>query len=317
MHPVIRIVLLIILALVSSAGPALSQQAAASPAKPNPAPTPIPLAKEPLEAESTMASLQEVETNVSRDQSSAETIGGTRSELTNEIDARAAEDRRLLTASPSLEILFPLKLAWRTFGVRLSASARELAQHATSLEEQLGRLDKMDKTWQATLQSAKQPATPPPVLQSVQSVVDSVERIRQATESGRTQVLTLLSRISEQEARVRTALSLIEQGENRALKGLFVRDSLPIWRVETSLGTEWKQHSGESFALQLRASAAFIKRLPFTFLIHALFIVLMATALHWMRRRIGKSAQEKPDLQRALPILDLPVSTARPSRFPF
>src|SRR6516162_8021530 len=297
MHPVIRIVLLIILALVSSAGPALSQQAAASPAKPSPAPTPIPLAKEPLEAESTMASLQEVETNVSRDQSSAETIGGTLSELTNEIDARAAEDRRLLTASPSLEILFPLKLAWRTFGVRLSASARELAQHATSLEEQLGRLDKMDKTWQATLQSAKQPATPPPVLQSVQSVVDSVERIRQATESGRTQVLTVQSRISEQE-------------ENRALKGLFAKDSLPIWRVETSLGTEWKQHSGESFALQLRASAAFIKRLPFTFLIHALFIVLMAIALHWMRRRIGKLAQEKPDLQRALPILDLPVSTA-------
>jgi len=136
MHPVIRIVLLIILALVSSAGPALSQQAAASPAKPNPAPTPIPLAKEPLEAQSTLASLQEVEANVSRDQSSAETIGGTLSELTNEIDARAAEDRRLLTASPSLEILFPLKLAWRTFGVRLSASARELAQHATSLEEQ-------------------------------------------------------------------------------------------------------------------------------------------------------------------------------------
>src|SRR6516162_8125209 len=251
-----------------------------------------------------------MEADVSRDRSSADAIAGTVSDLTSEIDARIADDTRLLTTSPSLEVLYRLKRDWRTFGVRLLVSARDLAQHATSLEEQLGRLDKMDKTWQATLQSARQPATPPPVLQSVQSVVDSVERIRQATESGRTQVLTLLSRISEQEARVRTALSLIEQGENRALKGLFVRDSLPIWRVETSLGTEWKQHSGESFALQLRASAAFIKRLPFTFLIHALFIVLMAIALHWMRRRIGKLAQEKPDLQRALPILDLPVSTA-------
>jgi potassium-dependent mechanosensitive channel len=57
-------------------------------------------------------------------------------------------------------------------------------------------------------------------------------------------------------------------------------------------------------------STAFTKRLPFTFLIHALFIVLMAAALHWMRRRIRKLAEEKPDLQRALPILDLPVSTA-------
>ena len=312
MHPVIRIVLLIniILASVSGTGTALSQQASASPGKPTPASTPIPLAKVPLEAQSTLASLQEVEANVSRDQSSAEAIGRTLSELTNEIDARAAEDRRLLTSSPSLEVLFPLKLAWQSFGVRLSASARELTQHATSLEEQLGRLDKLSKIWQATLQSAKQPEAPLPVLQSVQSVVDSVERMRQTIESARAQVLALQSRISEQEARVRTALSLIEQGENRALKSIFVRDSPPIWSLQTSLETEWAQHSRESFSLQLKASAAFIKRLPFTFLIHALFIVLIATALHWMRRRIGKLAPEKPDLQRALPILDLPVSTA-------
>jgi potassium-dependent mechanosensitive channel len=312
MHPVIRIVLLIniILASVSGTGTALSQQASASPGKPTPASTPIPLAKVPLEAQSTLASLQEVEANVSRDQSSAEAIGRTLSELTNEIDARAAEDRRLLTSSPSLEVLFPLKLAWQSFGVRLSASARELTQHATSLEEQLGRLDKLSKIWQATLQSAKQPEAPLPVLQSVQSVVDSVERMRQTIESARAQVLALQSRISEQEARVRTALSLIEQGENRALKSIFVRDSPPIWSLQTSLGTEWAQHSGESFSLQRKASAAFIKRLPFTFLIHALFIVLIATALHWMRHRIGKLAPEKPDLQRALPILDLPVPTA-------
>jgi potassium-dependent mechanosensitive channel len=307
MHSVIRIILLIILALVSSAATALSQQA---PAKPTPAPTPIPLAKVPLEAQSTLASLQEIDANVSRDRSSAEAIGGTLFDLTNEIDARIAEDRGLLTSSPTLEVLYPLKLAWQSFGVRLSVSARELTQYATGLEEQLGRLDKLNKTWQATLQSAKQPETPPPVLQSVQSVVDSVERTRQATASGQAQVLALQSRISEQEAHVRTALSSIEQGENQALKSLFVRDSRPIWSLKTSLGTEWKQHSGESFSLQVSTSAAFTKRLPFTFPIHALFIVLIAAAVHWMRCGIRKLAEEKPDLQRALPILDLPVSTA-------
>jgi small-conductance mechanosensitive channel len=312
MHAVIRIVLLIniILALVCSASTALSQPASVSPAKPSPAPTPIPLAKVPLEAESTLASLQETEANVSRDKSNAETIGGTLPGLTNEINARVAEDRRLLTSSPSLEVLYPLKRVWQSFGLRLSASARELAQHATSLEEQLGRLDKLDKAWQATLLAAKKPETPAPILGSVQGIVDSVERTRQATESVRAHVLDSQSRISEQEARVRTALTLIEQGENRALKSLFARDSPPIWSLPTGLGTEWAQHGGESFSLQLKASAAFIKRLPFTFLIHSLFIVVMATALHWLRRRIGKLAQEKPDLQRALPILDLPVSTA-------
>jgi hypothetical protein len=155
MRPVIRIVLFIILALVPSAGTALSQPASASPAKPNPAPTPISLATVPLEAQSTLASLQEIEANVSREQSSAEAIGGTLSGLTNEIDARVAESSRLMTASPSLEVLFPLKLAWQSFGVRLSVSAHELTQHATSVEDQLGRLDKLNKTWQATRNSRR------------------------------------------------------------------------------------------------------------------------------------------------------------------
>ena len=225
MHRVIRIVLVIVLALVSSIGTAPSQQASASPPKPTPAPTPIPLTKVPLEAQSTLASLQEIEANVSRDQSSAEPIGGALSELTNEIDARAAEDKRLLTSSPSLEVLFPLKLAWQSFDVRLSASARALAQHATSLEEQLARLEKLDNTWQATLKSAKQPETPAPVSQSVQNVVDSIERTRQAAQSDQAQVLALQSRICEQEARVRTTRSSIDQGRGRALKSLFVTEN--------------------------------------------------------------------------------------------
>ena len=115
MHPVIRIVLLIILALVSSGGTAPGQQASASPAKPTPAPTPIPLAKVPLEAQSALASLQEIDANVSRDQSSADGIARTLSDLTNEIDARIADDTRLLTTSPSLDVLYRLKLTWRKF----------------------------------------------------------------------------------------------------------------------------------------------------------------------------------------------------------
>jgi potassium-dependent mechanosensitive channel len=310
MHPVFRIVLLILLALVSNVGTALSQQASASPAKPTTAPTPIPLAKVPLEAQSALASLQEIEAEVSRGQSRAEAIGRRLSELTNEIDARIAEDRNLLASSPSLEVLYRLKLAWQSLGVRLSALARELTQHATSLEEQLGRLDKLNKTWQETLQSAKQPETPPPVLQSILNVVDTAERTRQASQSGQAHVVGLQSRLSEAQARIRTTLSSIEQAEIQALQNVFVRDSPPIWSLKTGLDTEWEQHSGQSFSSQLKTSAAFTKRLPFTFLIHALFIVLMATALHWTHRRTRKLVVGKPDLQRALPILDLPVSTA-------
>jgi hypothetical protein len=310
MHPLIRIVLLTILALVSSRVTAPGQPASSFPAKPNPASTPIPLSTVPLEAQSALASLQEIETNVSKDQSSADGIGRTLLDLTSDIEARAADDTTVLTSSPSLDVLYRLKLAWRNFGVRLSASGAELKRCATSSEEQLARVDQLNKTWQATLQSAKQPQTPPAVLQLAQSVIDSVERTRQAVESGQEHIVALQSHLSEEEARVRRILSSIEQAENRALENIFVRDTQPIWSLQTSLGMEWQKQSDESFSSQLKTSLAFSRRLPFTFLIHALFIVLMAGVLHWLRRRIRRLAEQKPELQHALPILDLPICTA-------
>jgi potassium-dependent mechanosensitive channel len=310
MHPVIRLVLFISLVLVSSGGTAPGQQTSALLTTSNPAPTPIPLAKVALEAQAALASLQEIDASVSKDQSNADGIARTLLNLTNEIDARVASDTRLLTTSLSIDLRYWLKINWQSFGDSLLVLARELTQHATGLEEQLARLDELKKTWQATFQSAKHPDTPPPVLESVQSVVDSIERKRQAAESVLARVLTLQSRLSEEEARVRTVLSSIEQVENRSFGILFVRDSPPIWRLETSLGTEWEKQSGEVFSSQLKAATSFTKRIAFAFPIHALFIVLIATALQWMRRRFQKLAEEKPDLQRALPILDLPVSTA-------
>src|SRR5260370_28785651 len=117
MNRVIRIVLFLTLSMVSGGVRANAQQASASLAKPNPAPTPIPLTKVPWEAQSALASLQEIDANVSRDQSSADGIARTLLDLTNEIDARIADDTRLLATSPSLDMLNRLKLIWQNFGV--------------------------------------------------------------------------------------------------------------------------------------------------------------------------------------------------------
>ena len=310
MQRVIRIVLLFILVFVSTGGTASGQQASASPAKPNPSPTPIPLVNVPFEVQSAAATLDAIDTSVAKIQADADAIQDNLSKLISEFDPRMIEDTRLLGASPSLDLLYRIKHIWQNFSESLSASARELKHLATNLEEKLPSLEQLKKTWEATFQSAKAPDTPPPVLQSIQGVVDSVEQTRRAAESGRARVLTVLSRLSEEEARVRTVMSLVEQAQIRALKGLLVRDSPPIWSLETGLSSEWNKQSGRSLSSQLKASTAFTKRLPFTFLIHALLIALIATALQWMRSRIRTLAKEKPDLQRALPILDLPVSTA-------
>src|SRR5262249_16091601 len=119
MHQIIRIISLIVLAFAASPDITLGQQASTSPAKPIPAPTPMPLAKVDLEMQTTLASLQKNEADVSRDQSSADRVARPFSNSANEIDTRIVDDTRLLTTSPPLDVLFPLKLAWQSFDVRL------------------------------------------------------------------------------------------------------------------------------------------------------------------------------------------------------
>jgi potassium efflux system protein len=299
-----------VLALISSGGAAPGEQASASPAKPNPSPTAIPLTTVAVELQVAMASLQAINTNLAQSKSSVGVIAESLSDLTSQADAMTSEDMKLLTSSPSLDMLHQLNSTWQSFTDDLSALAQQLAKRAGSLEEERTRLDQFSEIWQATLQSAKQPNTPSPVVKAVQNVVDSIESTRQAVESCRAQILALEIRLSEEEARVRTALSSVQEVQTQQLDSLLVRDSPPIWNAGAGLGSEMMQQSSESFSSQLMASTAFTKRLPFAFMMAAVLILVIAIALFWMRRSIRKLADEKPDLQRAMPILDVPVSTA-------
>ena len=309
-YRVSRLALLLLLALISSGGTALGEPASVSPEKSSPTPTPVPLIAVAVEAQSAMMSLQAIDTNLAGGNSSVDALDGTLANLTSEIDARIAEDMRLLAASPSLDVLHRLRSTWQNFDDNLSALTRNLSQHATTLEATRTHLDELNNTWRGTLESAKKPDTPQPVLQGVQNVIDSVERARRAAESLRSQVLTLQIRLSQEQGRVRIALSAVEQLEERELESLLVRDSPPIWSGASSVGGEMMKQSGESFSSEVRASAAFIKRFPFNSLIYVALIVLIATALRWMRRRIQKLAEKDPEVQGAVPIVALPVSTA-------
>jgi potassium-dependent mechanosensitive channel len=309
-HRVIRLVLLLLLALISSGGTAPGEEASPSPAKPNPSPTAIPLSTVAVQVQIAMASLQTIDTNLEQSNSSVGVIAESLSDLANQADAMIAEDMKLLKSSPNLDMLHRLKSTWQSFADDLSVLAQKLAQRAASLEEERTRLDQFAEIWQATLQSTKPPNTPHQVVKAVQSVVDSIERTRPAAESCRAQILDLEIRLSEEEARVQAALSSVQQVQTLELDSLLVRDSPPIWSAQVGLGSEMMQQSGESLSSQLMASTAFTKRLPYAFMMAGLLILAIAIALFWMRRSIRKLAVEKPDLQQAMPILDLPVSTA-------
>jgi potassium-dependent mechanosensitive channel len=303
-------VLLSILILLSSACPALGQQPSASPARSTPTATPIPLIAVPAEERSTIASLQEIGAGLTKDESSVTDFAGRLSKLTSEIDTRIGEDNKLLAGTPFLDILYQLESIWQNFSDSLSALDRALADRAASLAKAHSHLDQFNEIWQVTLQSARQSKAPQSVLDSFQHIIDSISGTRQTTESVLNKLLTTQGDLSEQQARVRTILSSIKQSQTRAFESLLVRDGPPIWSGKTNLGTEWKEQSGVSFSAQSGASIAFIKRFPFAFLVQPFLIVVIAATLRLMRRRLRGLMEEKPDLERAFPIVDLPVSTA-------
>jgi small-conductance mechanosensitive channel len=220
------------------------------------------------------------------------------------------EDNRILAGNPSLDLLFRLRTTLQTDADDLSKAEQALAQWESNLETQISRLSQMNQVWQTTLQSASQVDMPAAVSQRVKSVLDEVTKRKQAAESDRSRVLTLQSEILLEDARSRSASGEVARAQSQALKDLLVQDGQPIWTALGTLTSEWNVRSADTFASQWNATTAFFRRLPSSFFLHGFCIAVLALFIQWLRRRVRKLSEANPALQRAVPILDLPVSTA-------
>ena len=274
------------------------------------APTPIALDQVPSEAESAFGELHQIEDTLSKARAALESTNVGLTNLKAEVKARMAEDARILAGSPSLDLLYPLRTNWQTYTASLTSSEQDLTQRAANLEDQLASLRQMNQVWQPTLESAPKINMPPAVLQRVQKVVERIDKTNRTAESDRARVLTLQSSLLMQEARVRRATAAIARAQSQALKDLLERDGQPIWTAPSTLTTELETQSDESLSSQWSATSAFIQRRPSSFVVHAALILVLAGFIQWLRRQIRKPAVAEPALERALSILDLPVSTA-------
>ena len=274
------------------------------------APTPIALDQVPSEAESAFGELHQIEDTLSKARAALESTNVGLTNLKAEVKARMAEDARILAGSPSLDLLYPLRTNWQTYTASLTSSEQDLTQRAANLEDQLAGLRQMNQVWQPTLESAPKINMPPAVLQRVQKVVERIDKTNRTAESDRARVLTLQSSLLMQEARVRRATAAIARAQSQALKDLLERDGQPIWTAPSTLTTELETQSDESLSSQWSATSAFIQRRPSSFVVHAALILLLAGFIQWLGRQIRKPAVAEPALERALSILDLPVSTA-------
>ena len=138
---------ILLLVFTGAAAETPTDQKASPTPKTTPEPTPIPLAELLPEMQATSTTLEEIDASASRVQSNTDAFVTRLSKLTGELNPRLAEDTKLLSSSPSLDLLYRIKLTWEDFGRHLSGLARELTQQATSLEQELSDLDRLAKTW--------------------------------------------------------------------------------------------------------------------------------------------------------------------------
>lgn len=323
MRQILKVLLLASLAVVFTRVAARGQQESSAPADPSAAatpsatiapiatPTPIPLAEVITQAESVSGTLRDIEADLASDQITA-TVDNELPVLTREIDARLAENSKILSPDPSLETLRNLQSSWQTLGSNLSAWRRNLTTRATQLDGEVERLAELGPTWERTLDVAQNSETPPDVLQRMASVIAAIRRTREAVERRRAQVLTLQNRVAEQDARITEARASVRRARDEAVDRLFVKESPSIWSAEVRARavSDLIEEGRSSIATQLTALNAYAERQREKFFLHVIVIFILIGAFYWVRRRVRPWVEAEPSLARAALVFDVPAAAA-------
>jgi hypothetical protein len=285
-----------------------AQHSSPAPSKPSTVPTPIPLYEIASQVESTVGSVQSIESSLSTDQITA-TVEKRLPPLTGEIELRGGEMAKYLAGSVPLELLHSMEIVLQTYRDQLSSWNHDLAERAKILDGQIAQLDGLTKIWKSTLQLPELSKAAPGIPKRVESLIDFIGRTQQVAESLREKDLNLQGHVLEATARLQAIAPAFNQAQANAVKNLFVQDSPPLW----SLGAEqWRAERQGSFLPRASVALfrAYLRRAPTVLLLHAVIILFLILLVYWLRRGVHKWTEEQASLRRAAPVFDLPVSTA-------
>ncbi|MCP9495606.1 MAG: mechanosensitive ion channel [Pyrinomonadaceae bacterium MAG19_C2-C3] len=274
-------------------------------------PTPIPLAEIVTQADAVTRNSRDTNANLAASQITAQ-VEEELPALTREIDARLIENRRIVEPNPSLETLRTLEANWQRISQTLSAWRRDLTTRAAQLDAEIERLTTLGETWRQTFETVRNSETPPEVLQRIEAAVVAIRQAREATEQQRAQTLTLQSRVAAQDGRVIEARAAVRLAREAALNRLFVKDSPAIWSAEvrSRAGLGLVAEGQSSFLTQLTGLGEYAKREQIRFLIHAVIVLILISALYWARRRVRMWAADEPKLKPTAEVFDVPIAAA-------
>ena len=275
------------------------------------APTPVPLADTVGAAESTAEKLQEMEGNLSTEQTSV-VVARELPNTTQEIAALLEETTRSLKPGTPLETLGDLDARWKKISEQLVLWARELTNRANLIEKEIDLLPDWRSTWTQTLEAAHNSSAPPEVTSRIESLLAAIAHTGSVLQTRRATILTLQSRVAEQTQRATGAQRLIKLAKTEAVEQLGVRDSRPIWNseVRAAAAHDLVEETQGSFAAQFAQLRAYFSREWAKVIYLALFFCGFAFLLFRIKRQAARWTADDPALERANRVLQLPLATA-------
>jgi potassium-dependent mechanosensitive channel len=274
-------------------------------------PSTIPLGEVAAEAESVSTRLRDLQADLSSDRT-ADEVAEQLPALAREIEARRRESAKIIAQKPALEMLDNLEADWRPLRRILAGWTRTLTSHVSRLERQLTQLDELEKTWQQTLDSAKESKAPPDIIKRIEAVIAEIKQGRDALDDQRARSLTVQNRVAAQDARIGDGLTAISTARENVFNRLVVKDSPAVWSSEVRSRTahDLEEESRSSFFSQWAALQVYAARQAISFFIHAVVFGILTGGLYWARRRVRQQLASERESARTTPVFEMPIAAA-------
>lgn len=268
----------------------------------------VPLTEIPTQAESDSTALQTILAGLSTDKT-AQSVQDDLPNITEEITAQVEENATVLSHNRSLEVLHRLTSQWQEIRNQLAGWKRSLSRRAKQLDDENTRLTQLEKKWDLTSKSGTN--MPAEVSQRVDALKRQISDVRENLGTQQGLILTLQTRVNEQDARVNQSLNEIENTRQEIVGHLFVRDSLPIWSVELrSNATELAHESHYSLGRQWTALSAYANRKISRFVLHGIVFLCLVALVLWARRKLRQRSESEPGFKHGTLVFGTPIATA-------
>ena len=250
-------------------------------------------------------------TNELAAESETEQIGSGLESRTSEISARLEDDLRTLRSTTSLPALRRLREDWSRLREPIDDWKSSLANRVKALETMTARVAALQAEWQATKGSGASSNMPQELRARVDSLLADAEGTAQKINEQQKQVLTLQSRVVEQDARIAHVLDSLEVAREQVVRNLLTQEAYPLWDSQAwSSSAKMAAESRNSLGRQVEALTAYVHRSGPRFLLNGIVFLALAGILSWVRRKLRARLATEPALKPAADVVEAPIATA-------